>query len=261
MSRLSERSLFAFRKWRLALFVSIGLIANPASADERVVTFVGDSWPPYVEGELGKDAVSGSAVKIVHEIFSRIDNARAQFPLIPWQRALQEVENGYHDGIAMLLKTPEREIYMTYSVPFIVGANLIWSARSADGKVFEWDQIEVFYGRRVGIIQGYSYGDTIDKVLKSKKIHTVAVPTVERMFAMLANGRIDLAIANDAVGAAMARKIPDAGIAPASKPIDSEIFYLALSKKSPAVGLIPKINQIIMALQSEGFIDRIIRGD
>lgn len=261
MSRLSDISLFAFLKWQLALFLSIGLIANPVGADERVVTFVGDPWPPYVEGELGKDAVSGIAVKIVHEVFSRIDNVRVRFPLIPWQRALQEVEKGYHDGIAMLLKTPEREIYMTYSVPFIVGANLVWSASSAYGKIFEWDQIEDLYGKRVGIIQGYSYGDSLEQAFKSKTITTVVAPTVEHMFAMLANNRIDLALANDAVGAALARKYPDAGIAPASKPTDSDIFYMAISKKSSAVGLIPQINQIIMALQSEGFINRMIRGD
>ena len=261
MSGLPEISIFAFCRWGLALIVSIGLIASHAAADERVVTFAGDPWPPYVEGKLGQDADSGIAVKIVHEIFARIDNTRARFPLIPWRRALQEVEKGYHDGIALLLKTPEREVYMTYSVPFIVGANLVWSANGADEEIFEWDQIKDFYGKRVGIIQDYSYGATLEQAFKSKAITTIVAPTVEHLFAMLANNRIDLALANDAVGAALARKYPAAGIAPASKPTESDIFYLAISKKSLAVALIPKINQIIMALQSEGFIDRMIRSD
>ncbi len=261
MNGLIEFFIPAFRRWWFALFVCINLIMNPTNADERVVTFVGDPWPPYVEGEMGKDADSGIAVKIVYEIFSRIDNTSARFPLIPWQRALQEVEKGYHDGIGLLLKTPERKVYMRYSVPFIVGASLVWSASLSDGKPFEWEQIKDFYGKRVGIIQGYSYGDSLEQAFKSKAITTVVAPTVEHMFAMLANDRIDLALANDAVGAVLARKYPEAGIAPARKPTDADTYYLAISKKSSAVALIPEINQIIMALQSEGFIDRMIRGD
>ena len=256
-----KKSIFAsYILWTvLILFVVSGV--NHVGAEERIVTFVGDPWPPYVEGVLGNDAVSGIAVKIVHKIFSQIDDTSARFPLIPWQRALQEVEQGYHDGIAILLKTPEREAYMRFSVPFIVGSNLVWSAGNGSGEVFEWDQIEDFYNKRVGIIQGYSYGETFEQAFESGAISTVKTPTVEHMFAMLANGRIDIALANNAVGAALVSKFPEAGIAAASKPTESDIFYLAISKKSSAVELIPKINQIIMALQSDGFIDRTIRGE
>lgn len=242
-----------------AFFIAFNL--SQASADDRVVTFVGDPWPPYVEGVLGSDAESGIAVEIVHGIFSQIDDSRARFPLIPWQRALREVEQGYHDGIALLLKTPEREAYMTYSMPFIVGSSLVWSAGNASGEVFEWNQIEDFYNKRVGIIQGYSYGETFEQAIDSGTISIVKTPTVEHMFAMLANGRIDLALANDAVGAALAKKYPDAGIAAASKPTESDVFFLAISKKSSAVTLIPEINRIITDLQSSGFIDSVIRGD
>ena len=176
----------------------------PATAEERVVTFVGDPWSPYVEGELGEDAVSGIAVKIVFEIFSRIDNTRAWFPLIPWQRALEEVEQGYHDGIGMLLKTPEREVYMTYSIPFIIGSSLAWSVSNKEGKAFEWDQIEDFFGKCVGIIQGYSYGDRLEQAFASKTI----IAVVE----------------------ALAKDFPDAGIVAAKKPIESDIYYLSISK-------------------------------
>ncbi len=63
MRRQIDTSRFVFYRWVFALFVSIGLTANLVIADERVVTFVGDPWPPYVEGELGKDANSGIVVK------------------------------------------------------------------------------------------------------------------------------------------------------------------------------------------------------
>jgi len=261
MRHQTERLQTGARQWSIALLLAICFALYPAFAEERIVTFVGDPWPPYVEGELGEDAVSGIAVKIVFEIFSRIDNSRARFPLIPRQRALQEVEQGYHDGIGMLLKTPEREAYMAYSIPFIIGSSLVWSVSDREDKAFEWDQIEDFFGKRVGIIQGYSYGDRLERAFASKSITAVVAPTVEHMFAMLANGRLDLALANDVVGAALAKDFPDVGIVAAKKPTESDIYYLAISKKSSAVVLIPEINQLILALQAEGFIDRVIRGE
>jgi len=246
--------------WRVGLLLIASFMANLVGASERTVTFVGEPLPPYVEGKMGEDAQSGIAVEIINQIFSKIDAVSARFPLIPWLRALHEVERGYHDGIALLQKTPEREVHMAYSLPLIVGANLVWSVRSTEGMVFEWDQFTDFHGKRIGIIRGYSYGEALEQAFKSEKIHAVSAPTVEHMFAMLESGRIDLALANDAVGAALVRKFPDAGITAASKPTDSDIFHLAISKKSPAVSLIPKINQIIMALKAEGFIRRMIRG-
>jgi len=238
--------------------IAIGVIFGNQALADRVVTFPGDPWPPYVEGVLGEDASSGIAVGVVNEIFSHIKNVHARFPLIPWNRALGEVKAGSQDGIAMLLKTPEREAFMVYSVPMIVSSSLVWS--TADN-AFEWDIVKDFHGLRVGIIDGYSYGDELDADFKSGKVVAVKLPTVERMFAMLANNRIDLALASEAVGTALAKKFPQAGIRAAKRATDSETFYLAISKKSPAIGLIPQINQIILQLQATGVIDRIIRNE
>ncbi len=261
MRHQTEQLQARIRQWSIPLLLVICFVLETVAAEERVVTFVGDPWPPYVEGELGEDAVSGIAVEIVFEIFSRIDNARARFPLIPWQRALQEVEQGYHDGIGILLKTAEREAYMTYSIPFIIGSDLVWSVSDEESQGFEWNQIEDFFGKRVGIIQGYSYGEKLEQAFASKAITAVVAPTVEHMFAMLANGRIDLVLANDAVGAALTKDFPDTSIVAAKKPTESNFYYLAISKKSSAISLLPEINQLIITLQAEGFIDRVIRGE
>ena len=240
------------------LLVVISVIYGNQTLADQTVTFVGDPWPPYVEGVLGEDAKAGVAVEVVNEIFSHIENVNARFPLIPWNRALIEVEAGSQDGIGILLKTPEREEFMVYSVPMITSMNMVWS--TADN-VFEWDSVEDFHGLRVGIIDGYSYGEELDRNFKTGRIVTVKLSTVERMFTMLANDRIDLALANEAVGAALAKEFPQAGIRSANRATDSEIFFLAISRKSSAVGYIPEINRIILELQASGVIQRIIRNE
>ncbi len=235
--------------------------ASNAVAVPQTVSLVGDPWPPYVNGELGEYADSGIAVDIVNRVFAQIDGADARFPLIPWKRALREVEYGQSDGIAILLKTEERERYMEYSVPLVTGYQLVWSIAGETGAVFEWDSIEDLHGKRVGVIEGYSYGDDIDAAIAAGAITPVRAPSVEHQFAMLVAGRIDLVLENDAVGYELARKYTDIDIRPARRPTNAETFYLGLSKKSPAVSLLPQINVAIIKLRDTGVIERLVRGE
>lgn len=243
----------------LLIFTAISLFTSQVSA--QTLRLVGDPWPPYVEGNLGEATTTGIAVEVVKQIFSRIDGAQASFPLIPWKRALREVEEGKSDGIVMLLKTSEREQYMEYSDFLLTGENLVWSAPGKDGKAFEWVDLEDLKGQLIGVTQGYSYGELLDPLIERGEIDVVYAPTVEHLFAMLAHDRIKLAIANNAVGYSLARKYPTAGIVPAQKSTNTEMFYLALSKKSPARELMPAINAAIKSMRAEMIIDQIIRGE
>jgi polar amino acid transport system substrate-binding protein len=236
------------------------LFANLALA-EQTVLLVGDPWPPYVIGELGEDATSGVAVEIVKKIFSQIDGTMVRFPLIPWKRALREVEEGQSDGIGMLLKTPERELYMLYTDALVTGENFIWSAGGETAARFEWASVEDLRGLRIGITQGYSYGEALDRSFENGEVVAVSAPNVERLFELLANGRVDLALANDAVGYSLARKYPKSGILPSIRATNSETFYIGISRKSPAVKLVPMINQAIERLRADGSIGRIVRGE
>ena len=240
--------------------VFVVLFANLALADQTVL-LVGDPWPPYVIGELGEDATSGVAVEIVKTIFSQIDGVMVRFPLVPWNRALREVEEGRSDGIGMLLKTPEREAYMLYTVALVTGENLIWSATGETADRFEWTSIEDLRGLRIGITQGYSYGESLDRSFENGDVVAVSAPTVEHLFELLANGRVDLALANDAVGYSLARKYPQAGILASIRATNTETFYIGISRKSPAVNLVPMINREIERLRADGSIDRIVRGE
>jgi polar amino acid transport system substrate-binding protein len=242
-----------------AMSIAITLLGCSQAIAEQTVRLVGDPWPPYVIGELGEDATSGVAVEIVDEIFALIDDASARFPLIPWKRALREVEEGQSDGIGLLLKTAERERYMLYTVPLVTGEGLIWSATAGTANAFEWTSIQDLQGLKIGITQGYSYGEEFDRMFEKGELITVSAPSVELLFSMLANGRVELALANDAVGYSLARKYPEAGIVPAKRSTLSETFYMGISRKSSAVKLVPEINHAIELLRTNGTIARIVR--
>ncbi len=246
------------------LILTVGV--NPGLSDsvraQQVVTLTGDPWPPYVVGELGGNASGGMGIELLEAIFDRLDGVEVRFLLIPWKRALREVEKGTMDGIFMLLKKPEREQYMEYTDPLFTSYNLIWycTGRFPDG--FAWNRLEDLTPYSIGVTRGYSYGDAIDQAIEAGSLRVTEAPSVEQLFAMLAGKRVDLVLSNDAVGHALAKEHNHvAQIVAASKATGEDVHYLAFSKKSPARGLIVAINSILGELRDEGVIESIIRGN
>lgn len=251
----------------LALSIVLILTASLSAAEaetktKQVVTLTSDPWPPYVLGELGKEATGGLGVEIMHRIFARIEGVDVRFPPMPWKRALRAVKQGTMDGIAVLLKTPEREQYMEYTDVLLASPNLLWYSTRRFPAGFEWERFEDFAPYNLAVVRGHSYGEEIDKVIEAGFLRVTEVTSAEQMFTMLARGRIDLALANAAVGFALVKKYAHVSkIIAVKKPAAEHIYYVALSKKSPARQLIPAMNRIISDLKREGVIEKIIRNE
>lgn len=227
---------------------------------ESVVTLTGDPWPPYVIGELGGEATGGSCIELVQKLFARLDDVGVSFPLIPWERALREVREGSKDGIVLLLKTPEREEYMEYTDPLFTSYNLVWYSKRRFPAGFEWKRLEDFSPYSLGIVRGYSYGDEVDQALQKGELKATEVNTVDQLFTMLAGDRIDLALANDGVGFALARQHSKAEVVAANMATGEDVLYVAFSRRSEARRLIPQINEILAELRDQGVVERTIRG-
>ena len=74
----------------------------------------------------------------MRRIFDHLPETDVSFPLIPWNRALREVEIGTKDGIVVLLKTQDRERYLEYTEPLFSAASLVWYSRDKFPAGFEW---------------------------------------------------------------------------------------------------------------------------
>ncbi len=227
---------------------------------EQIVTMTGDPWPPYVIGEAGKEASKGTGVELIQTIFTHIDNADVRFPLLPWKRALNEVREGRMDGIAILLKTPEREKYMAYTDALYSSYELAWYSSQRFTNGFDWQSINDFKPHIIGIVNGYSYPEVIRESINQKQLTIVQATSTEQLFAMLAGGRIDIALANSEVGYSLAEKYSKHHrVLHANKPTSENLYYIGLSKKASAINLIPQINNAIQKLKDEGEIKRIMQ--
>jgi len=239
--------------------VLLAMAATGAAA--RDITLTGDPWPPYVNGEVGAEAVDGIAVVLARRIFERIDGVTPHFPLIPWERALREVEAGTMDGIVLLARTPERERYLVYTDPLITARSLVWYDARRFPEGFEWRSVGDLYAHVIGAVRGYDYGPEIARGTAAGMLKLVPVDSVGQLFAMLARGRVDLALASDSVGYALARTLErEASIRAAKTATATDVYYMGFSRRSDAATLVGRVNDAIARLRREGVIGRLRQG-
>ena len=241
------------------LLMSSALLATQSRAQE-VLTLTGDPWPPYVIGTEGSpDADGGLGVDLIRNLFGRIDGVSVRFPLMPWKRALKEVELGRYDGICLLLRTAKRENYMTFSEPLLASRSLIWFRRERFPDGFKWDRFPDLLSYHVGAIRGYSYGPQMDEAIANGKVKVTQVSSLRQLFQMLARGRVDLVFANDAVGLAMAKRFSgEAEIVAAHKPTGEDVYHIGFSRKSGAARWLPDVNAAIAQMHDDGTIERTV---
>lgn len=242
----------------LLLMSSVLLVTQTRAED--VLTLTGDPWPPYVIGTEGSpDAEGGLGVDLIRNLFDRIDGVSVRFPLMPWKRALKEVELGRYDGICLLLRTSERESYMAFSEPLLASRSLIWYRRERFSDGFKWDRFQDLLSYHVGAIRGYSYGPQMDEAIAEGKVRVTKVSSLRQLFQMLARGRVDLVFANDAVGLAMAERFAaEAEIVAAHKPTGEDVYHIGFSRKSGAARWLPQVNAAIAEMQDDGTIARTV---
>ena len=129
----------------------------------------------------------------------------------------------------------------------------MWHTKDRFPDGFKWERVEDLANYRIGVARGYSYGEVFDAAFATGNYTVVEAALTSQLFKMLGKNRIDIALANDAVGYTLALEhAPDRSIVPAAKEIEVEVHYMAFSKKSPAARLVPEINKILAQLRKEG---------
>lgn len=251
------------KKQIFSIFVCLLTLSLPQSVNaDKTLVFPNDPWPPFMLGKEGSDSVAGVGAELMFTLFSRVEGVDIRIPLVPWNRALHLVEQGDADGIPLLYKTAEREVYMEFSDPLFSSQDLVWYSKTYFPNGLEWQTANDFSPYTVGVVSGYSYSEEIDKAIQDKKFTVLKVKNAKKLFSLLAGGRIDVALANKVVGSSLIREdFANRNIVSMKKPIAEDDYYIAFSKKTDAKELIPQVNKAISELKAEGLIDKIIYGE
>jgi len=169
----------------------LSLAALPLAARGETYTCVSFEYPPLIyKGANGH--AEGLAVDIVSHVLRKL-NHTAHIELYPWGRALALVKQGEADCIFTLYHSPERELFLDYSVEAIVPQIIYLYARKGVTVSFDGD-LSSIKGFHVGTAHKVNYGPKFEEA--RSRLATDEAATIEQNFRKLAMGRIDLVPSN-----------------------------------------------------------------
>ncbi len=152
-------SLRHLRRWT-ALLATLLLIAFPLSLPSAetaspLLRLVSDHWPPFT-AEEGSARV---AIVLVQGALTRAEYPSSITILSSdFAKVIERIRSGEFDGSAALWKTPEREEYLRFSVPYLEN-RLVLVGR--EGSPVEVRSVFELAGKRVATVSAYAYGEVL----------------------------------------------------------------------------------------------------
>ncbi len=214
----------------LAVLLAFGIGTNQVRAAE--ISFVGDEWPPF-NGVPGGDE-EGYLLDIVRGIFEPKGH-RVTYIVLPWQRAIREVEAGYYDALLGPFITeapgfifPEEEAGYT-TLSFFTRIDSTWT----------FTGFESLEEVRLGIIQDYEYRPWLQEFRKEHPESFVIVSgedAIYRNLQLLIRGRIDAIPTNEQAfryRAKLAGVLDQVRFAGRDNIGEGRKFYIAFSPNKP----------------------------
>jgi polar amino acid transport system substrate-binding protein len=149
---MSRRSLVPSAATVLvALFLLVVSTAVPAQQSLRLVS---TAWPPFTN-PAGEPRF---ALDLVEAALARMGR-RAETTFVEPKRYTTSLLSGEFDGSPAAWKDAERERVFLFSQPYLENRLLLVGRRGADVSA---NALGALSGKRVAIVEGYSYGDAID---------------------------------------------------------------------------------------------------
>ena len=228
--------------------------AAPSSEAVRpaIVVDVDAENPPFMSSRAG-DAV-GLYPALIRAALGRChDHVRVQAK--PWKRAFVEIDKA-QAGVGGLCRNAERLAKYDFSDPIYV-ENIAVFYRTV--QPFDFRTVADLYGKRVGVLRGWSYGDDFDVAKRNGSIATEEVSSDRSNFLKLTDGRLDAVLAIEESGQAAMAASGLHGIEQANAYLASYPVYLAFSKKAAKSDLLVCFNKALAEMKQDGAFERIVR--
>ncbi len=221
-------------------------------AREKLLVFSDDTAKPYTWKKEKK--LVGPIVDLITMIFKDF-NIPVETVLLPWKRAIHQIEEGQIDVILTMFYTPEREKFMVYTAPY---SNIINSVFVKKGKEFPFKKWEDLIGREGLFTKGDSFGAEFDNFAK-KKLTIDYILTLQQRVKMLFFERGDYMInVKKPTLIEIAKMGYKDKIVPLDVPVSQQNVYIIFSKKSKFLKYLPKVNQRITEMRENGTIEKML---
>src|SRR4029453_6726159 len=138
----------------LSLFATAPASQTP-SAGSAPLSLVSTAWPPFTN-EPGQPRF---ALDLVETALGRVQ-INPKTTIVPAADFTPSLLSGRFDGSAAVWKDPARERALIFSQPYLENRLVLVGRRGADVKAPALTDLK---GKRIAIVEGYSYGDAIDR--------------------------------------------------------------------------------------------------
>ncbi|MBC7714060.1 MAG: transporter substrate-binding domain-containing protein [Rhizobacter sp.] len=174
-----------------------------SSLHATTITIRTDLWCPYACDP--KSERPGFMVEVAKEIFLK-KGYTVDYNIMNWARAIGDVKNGTYDGLLGCNKA-DAEGFVIPEIPTGVTTSYYYTLKN---NAWTYKDKNSLKGVKIGIINDYSYGDEIDKLVKEKNSSLKIVSGEEplnRLIQMTENKRLDGFVENPLVLAYTLKKM------------------------------------------------------
>ncbi len=244
MSRIRFFALVGF--YLTSLF---GALSNTVTAKEIVLA--ADNWCPFNCDANSKNP--GILVEMAQMAFAN-SGYKIKYIEMPWKRAILQTRRGLIDGI-IGTGPDETPDFIFPDKPLIVAEHTFFTRTGENWKYTGLDSLST---RKLGVIDGYSYGDLHLAYIKparkdkTKLLIVSGENPLERLYGLLDLGRVDTIIEESLVFKNQTKEIPGSQNIQSAGVYAREDIYIALSpalKHSESLSEI--LSQYIKTLDKE----------
>ncbi len=226
-------------------------LSQTVFAKHQKISVGTDSWPPFRIHENGH--MSGIDFDVWEEIETRLD-FKITFMKFPWSRILHNLKSGELDAMSGLAKRSERAEYVGYTTPPYYSCSTVFYLKKGEGHLVK--TYEDLYKYPIAYVANSAYFKKFDNDSKLKK-HSIYSEI--QLIKMLSKDRIKVIIGTDCQADYEISKL---GLTSSFekahyKPNNNVDLYFVISKKSPFIKELHKINKVIQDMIDEGKIKEI----
>ncbi len=212
-----------------------------------------NGWEP-ISYRDDNGQLTGMAVEVVNRVFAQLGVKLKYGPKLPWKRQQHRLENGTLDLIIAAYFNKDRAKKFTYSEAYHIEKISIFVHRD---RAFEFQSLDNLKGKMGLRPLGGTYGDHFDKFAKNHlniKEYSDYGSNIHRIY----QGHEDYIILALLDGLISAKKYGYySTVIPLPKDVAQLPIHFLLSKKSPCINLIKRINSALTDLKSSNFTKNI----
>jgi polar amino acid transport system substrate-binding protein len=234
----------------VALSMLACVAVSLATADRPSLSLVSTAWPPFTNAP-GQPRF---ALDLVEAAFGRI-GVTAKTTIVDAAQFTPSLLAPAFDGSAAAWKDPERERVLLFSEPYLENRLVLVGLRGTDVSARTLGDLA---GKRVAVVEGYSYGDAIESAGPT----FVRSGSEEDSLARLLKGAVDYMLMDELVIQHIVSSYPtEAGtrLQIGSTPLVKRELCLALRRTRPdAESMVTRFNAQLRGMIADGTYHRLL---